>query len=156
MNSFIGYLPHPEMEGENWCRVLHCPSLPQRVAVENRSSKLLETVLAVLPDVSLIDPLAAAQGSGERLEQLLSLNTSASPGAFSNQECEQGVGRGSRITDTGQPSWRKCNRATGHQPCFLSLHIRTLTGSEYTHTYMQRGFFKKKDKQDTDKQSAKH
>lgn len=92
--------------------------------------------LYVLPD-----PLAAAQGSGERLEQLLSLNTSASPGAFSNQECEQGVGQGSRITDTGQPSWRKCNRAAGHQPSFLSLHIRTLTGSEYTHTYMQRSFF---------------
>lgn len=61
------------------------------------------------------------------LQHLLSLNTSASPGAFSNQGCEQGVGRGSRITDTGQPSWRKCNRAAGHQPCFLSLHSQAVS-----------------------------
>ena len=59
MNSFVGYLPHPEVEGEHWCCVLHCSSLPQRVAVENRSSKLLETVLAVLPDVSLIHTIIA-------------------------------------------------------------------------------------------------
>lgn len=46
---FIGYLAHPE-EKACACSVLrcHCFSLPQGVAVENRSSKICQTILAFL------------------------------------------------------------------------------------------------------------